>query len=321
MSLTEKRSNYKPFLYPFAYEGYKTQAKMHWIPEEVPLHGDVRDWNHKLSNEEKNLLTQIFRFFTQSDVDVAQGYMKHYIPAFGGNPEVAMMLNTFASMEAVHVDAYSLLLDTIGLPEVEYNAFSKYKEMVDKHDFFEGIKSNTPERLAKTIAVYSGFGEGLQLFSSFAILLNFPRHGKMKGMGQIVTWSILDETVHCKYMLELFRTFVAENYDIWTDDFRKEIYEAARQMVKLEDAFIDLAFEQGDIEGLTKEEVKQYIRYIADRRLLQMGLKTNYSVKHNPLPWLEDMLNSVEHANFFETRVTEYEKAPTVGVIEWSNNG
>lgn len=317
MSLLSKRSNYKPFLYPWAFEGYKTQSKMHWIPEEVPLHGDVRDWNNKMTPEEKNLLTQIFRFFTQSDVDVAQGYMKHYIPAFGGNPEVAMMLNTFASMEAIHVDAYSLLLDTIGLPEVEYNAFSKYQEMVDKHEFFESTNSDSPEELAKTIAIYSGFGEGLQLFSSFAILLNFPRFGKMKGMGQIVTWSILDETVHVKYMLQLLREFIGEHYDIWNDDFRKTIYDAARSMVDLEDSFIDLAFKQGGIDGLTPDEVKKYIRYIADRRLLQMGLKTNYGVKKNPLPWLEEMLNSVEHANFFETRVTEYEKNPTKGEIQW----
>jgi ribonucleoside-diphosphate reductase beta chain len=293
---------------------------MHWIPEEVPLHGDVRDWNHKLNASEKNLLTQIFRFFTQADVDVAQGYLKNYIPMFKGNPEVAMMLSTFAAMEAVHVDAYSLLLDTIGMPEVEYMAFSKYKEMADKHAFFEAVstESKSPSDIAKSIAVYSGFGEGLQLFSSFAILLNFSRFGKMRGMGQIVTWSILDETVHCKYMLELFRQFVAEHYEIWTDDFKKSLYDAARVMVELEDSFIDLAFEQGDIEGLSKDEVKKYIRYIADRRLLQMGLKTNFGVKKNPLPWLEEMLNSVEHANFFETRVTEYEKAPTTGQIKWA---
>lgn len=320
MTLATQRSNYKPFKYPFAYEGYKTQAKMHWIPEEVPLHGDVSDWKNKLSDSEKNLLTQIFRFFTQADVDIAQGYLKHFIPVFGGNPEVAMMLSTFASMEAVHVDAYSLLLDTVGMPEVEYQAFSKYKEMADKHNFFDGISHDSPEDVAKALAVYSAFGEGMQLFASFAILLNFTRFGKMKGMGQIVTWSILDESVHTKYMLELFRTYVSENYTVWTDDFRATIYTAARKMVELEDAFIDLAFAQGDIEGLASDDVKKYIRYIADRRLLQLGLKTNFGVKKNPLPWLEDMLNANEHANFFETRVTEYEKAPTTGEIKWAKH-
>lgn len=318
MSLTGVRSNYKPFKYPVFYEGYKTQAKMHWIPEEVPLHNDVSDWKTKLSDSEKNLLTQIFRFFTQADVDIAKGYLKHFIPVFGGNPEVAMMLSTFASMEAVHVDAYSLLLDTVGMPEVEYKAFSKYKEMADKHEFFDIVNHDSPADIARALAIYSAFGEGLQLFSSFAILLNFTRFGKMKGMGQIVTWSILDESVHTKYMLELFRTFISENYDIWTDELRGKLYAACETMVALEDAFIDLAFEQGDVEGLEKDEVKTYIRYIADRRLLQLGLKTMFGVSKNPLPWLEEMLNAVEHANFFETRVTEYEKAPTKGSIKWA---
>lgn len=319
MSLTQQRSNYKPFKYPFAYEAYKMQAKMHWIPEEVPLHNDVNDWKNRLTASEKNLLTQIFRFFTQADVDIAKGYLTHFIPIFKGHPEVAMMLSTFAAMEAVHVDAYSLLLDTVGMPEVEYQAFSKYKEMAAKHDFFESVSHDSPQDIARALAIYSAFGEGLQLFSSFAILLNFTRYGKMKGMGQIVTWSILDESVHCKYMLELFATFVSENYSVWTDELRGQIYKACRDMVDLEDNFIDLAFEQGDMEGLTKDEVKEYVRYIADKRLGQLGLKANYGVKKNPLPWLEEMLNAVEHGNFFETRVTEYEKAPTVGQIKWAS--
>jgi ribonucleoside-diphosphate reductase beta chain len=135
----------------------------------------------------------------------------------------------------------------------------------------------------------------------------------MKGMGQIVTWSIKDESIHCEGMLHLFRTLVEENPSVWTDKLKKEIYEAGRRMVELEDNFIDLAFSLGDVEGLDKKEIKEYIRYIADKRLLQMGLKPNFGVKDNPLPWLEEMLNSQEHANFFETRVTEYQKAAIKG--------
>ena len=302
---------------------------MHWIPEEVPLAGDVYDWNNKLTDAEKHLLTQIFRFFTQADVDVAKGYIKNYLPHLSGHPEVAMMLTTFASMEAVHVDAYSLLIETVGMPESEYQAFSQYKEMAAKHDFLDGVtirqdpitnEEGTIRDLVKAIAINSGFGEGLQLFSSFAILLNFSRFGKMRGMSQIVTWSIADETVHVDGMLQLMRELISENYSVWTDELRGEIYEACRVMVELEDNFIDLAFAEsnGDIQGLDKEEVKQYIRYIADRRLLQMGLKTNYGVKHNPLPWLEEILSTVEHANFFEARVTEYQKNPLTGTLDFA---
>ena len=140
-------------------------------------------------------------------------------------------------------------------------------------------------------------------------------------MGQIVTWSIKDEQLHVDSMIKVFQTLVQDNLELWKssvgDEIRGEIYETCRQMVDLEDRFIDLAFEQGGIQGLTKEEVKQYIRYIADRRLLQLGLKTNYGVKDNPLPWLADMLNSVEHGNFFETRVTEYAKGKMTGQWPW----
>lgn len=317
-ALLLKRTNYKPFAYPQFYQYYKLQSQLHWLPEEVPMQNDVDDWKYKLSSEEKNLLTQIFRFFTLADVDVAKGYSQFYLPKLSGHPEVAMMLNSFAAMEAIHIDAYDLLIETVGIPEAEHLVFSQYQAMTDKHDFMANMDTNTVQGLLKTIAVYSGFGEGMQLFSSFAMLLNFSRFGKMKGMGQIITWSIRDETIHCEGMLELFRTLVKENRDVWTDEFKKEIYDAARQMVALEDAFIELAFELGGVEGLDKDSVKAYIRYIADRRLLQMGLKTEFKVKENPLLWLEEILNAQEHTNFFENRVTEYQKSPIVG--DWNTD-
>ncbi|OYV66724.1 MAG: ribonucleotide-diphosphate reductase subunit beta, partial [Acidiphilium sp. 21-66-27] len=150
----------------------------------------------------------------------------------------------------------------------------------------------------------------------FAILLNFPRFNKMKGMGQIVSWSVRDESLHCLSIIRLFRTFVAENPEIWTETLRQELYTCCATIVEHEDAFIDLAFEFGAVEGLTGEEVKRYIRYIADRRLLQLGLDPLFNVDKNPLPWLDEMLNAVEHANFFENRATEYSKASTVGSWE-----
>jgi ribonucleoside-diphosphate reductase beta chain len=227
--------------------------------------------------------------------------------------EVLMMLSVFSAMETVHVAAYSHLLDTIGMPETEYSTFLKYKQMKDKYDYMQGFDVNSNHNIAKTIAVFSAFTEGLQLFASFAILLNFPRHNKMKGMGQIVTWSVRDETLHCNSMIRLFNEFVKENPEIWNEKLKKEICEACRIIVSHEDAFIDLAFEMGPLEGLTAEETKQYIRWIANRRLNQLGLETIYKVEKNPLTWLDTMLNAVEHMNFFEGRATEYSKASTKG--------
>ena len=314
MSLLDTRDYYKPFDHPWMFDYYSQQNQMHWFPEDVPLHNDVKDWQ-TMTDEEKNLLTQIFRLFTQSDVDVGAGYVDRYMRIFK-KPEARMMMSSFANMESIHQHAYSLLLDTVGMPEVEYKAFSEYEAMADKHEYINAVKVTKGDKksIAKALAIYSGFTEGLQLFSSFIILLNFPRFGKMKGMGQIITYSIRDESMHVEAMTKLFREFMQENIDLWTDDFKAEIYQACREMVDLEDRFLDLVFEQGDIPGLTKKEMQQYIRYIADRRLLQLGLKTNYNVKENPLNWLDDVLG-VEHQNFFEGRATTYMKAGLRGDV------
>jgi ribonucleoside-diphosphate reductase beta chain len=314
MSLLGTRDYYKPFEHPWMFDYYSQQNQMHWFPEDVPLHNDVKDWQ-TMTAEEKNLLTQIFRLFTQSDVDVSSGYVDRYMKIFK-KPEARMMMGAFNNMESIHQHAYSLLLDTVGMPEVEYKAFADYEAMADKHEYIDSVKVAKGDKrsIAKALAVYSGFTEGLQLFSSFIILLNFPRFGKMKGMGQIITYSIRDESLHVEAMTKLFREFIQENIDIWDDDFKAEIYQACREMVDLEDRFLDLVFEQGNIEGLTKAEMQKYIRYIADRRLLQLGLKPNYNIKDNPLNWLDDVLG-VEHQNFFEGRATTYMKAGMRGDV------
>jgi ribonucleoside-diphosphate reductase beta chain len=285
---------------------------MHWMPEEVPLQDDIKDYKEKLTPANRALVDNIFRFFTQADVDVCCGYAKHYLPTFK-QPEVRMMLVSFAAMEAVHQEAYSLLLETLGKSDDEYQMFTQIQAMSDKHDYLTDFNMRDKHEMAKTMAVYSGFTEGVQLFSSFAILLNFPRHNLMKGMGQIVTWSIRDETLHVEGMSKLFRTFISENPELWTDKLKYEVYCAAERVVELEDSFIDVCFADADIDGLTADEVKEYIRYIADRRLLGLGMKAIFHSTENPLPWLDQQINAVEHANFFENRATEYAKASTQG--------
>ena len=312
MSLLKSREYYKPFQYPWAFEAYDQQQKMHWLPSEVPLAEDVRDWNERLNPKEKNLITQILKYFTQGDVDIAQAYLDNYIPKFKP-PEIRMMLSSIATSEANHAHSYSLLNDTIGLPDSEYKAFQEYKAMSDKHDYLFRTKGDGIECMARELATFSAFGEGLQLFASFVMLLNFQRYGKMKGMCQIVTWSIRDESHHVDCLIKLFHSLIDENKHIWNDDFKKTLYDIARDMVALEDKFIDLAFEQGGVEGIEPNQIKQYIRHIADRRLLQLGLKPNFAVKDNPLPWLDWVLNGVEHTNFFENRSTEYAKGSMTG--------
>jgi len=316
LKCTDAKGFYKPFKYPFAYEGYVLQASMHWLPKEVPMTSDVYDWKHKLNPGQKNLLTQLFRFFTTGDIDVGQAYIDKYLVYFK-NEEIRMMLSQFAAMEAIHADAYSLLMETVGMPEAEYQAFKQFPAMAAKHDYLMNFNVNNDYEVGRSLAAFSGFTEGLQLFSTFAILMNFargdlPGGATMKGMNQIVTWSIRDESLHVEYMSKLFKIFIQEHPHVWTEQFKQELYKICDEMIALEDAFIDMAFQIEGIEGITPTEIKQYIRFIGDVRLVGLGLEKRYHVE-NPLKWLTYMLNGVEHVNFFENRATDYAKGAITG--------
>ena len=314
LKLTDERTYFKPFNYAWAYDAWLKHEQSHWLHTEVPMIEDVKDWKTKITAEQKYFLTNIFRFFTQGDIDVAGGYVNNYLPYFP-QPEIRMMLSGFAAREALHIAAYSHLIETLGMPANTYQEFAEYQEMSDKHEYFMKLsESNGNKRsVATNIAAFSAFTEGMQLFSSFIMLLNFPRHGLMKGMGQIVTWSIVDETLHAENMIKLFRTYVEENKSIWNDKTKGEIYTIATKMTELEDKFIDLSFAMGDMPDLTADDVKGYIRYICDRRLISLGLKGIWKARTNPLPWVEEMINAPTHGNFFENRVTDYAKGALAG--------
>ena len=314
LKLTDERTYFKPFNYAWAYDAWLKHEQSHWLHTEVPMIEDVKDWKTKITAEQKYFLTNIFRFFTQGDIDVAGGYVNNYLPYFP-QPEIRMMLSGFAAREALHIAAYSHLIETLGMPENTYQEFAEYQEMSDKHEYFIKLsESNGNKRsVATNIAAFSAFTEGMQLFSSFIMLLNFPRHGMMKGMGQIVTWSIVDETLHAENMIKLFRTYIEENKSIWNDKTKSDIYKIATKMTELEDKFIDLSFAMGNMPDLTAEDVKKYIRYICDRRLISLGLKGIWKVTRNPLPWVEEMINAPTHGNFFENRVTDYAKGALAG--------
>lgn len=311
MSLIEPSKAYRPFKYPWAFELYKRQNQVHWLPEEVPLGDDVRDWAVSLTEAERNLVMQIFRLFTKSDIEVANNYHERLLGIFKPT-EVKMMLTANAAMESVHVEAYSLLLETIGMPESEYEAFAQYDAMRDKIDHWASFNVDNPAEILKTLAMFGAFAEGLQLFASFAMLMNFPRHNKLKGMGQIVSWSVRDESLHAEGIIKLFHAY-AEETGALTTNLAMEIMEMCQQVVGMEDRFIDLAFEMGPVEGLTADDVKAYIRYVADWRLSQLKLPPLYGIEEHPLPWLQALLSGVEHANFFEARATEYSKGASRG--------
>ena len=201
--LLEFSETYKPFHYPWAVEMTTRHEKAHWIEEEVDLSEDVTDWKGgKMSDLEKEYVTNILRLFTQSDVAVGQNYFDQFIPKFKNN-EVRNMLGSFATREGIHQRAYALLNETLGLPDSEYHAFLEYQEMADKIDYMTDSDVSTMRGLGLALAK-SVFNEGVALFASFVMLLNFQRYGKMKGMGKVVEWSIRDESMHVEGISKLF---------------------------------------------------------------------------------------------------------------------
>ena len=318
--LVEYSKTYKPFLYPWAMQYAEDHEKIHWGSWEAKLQEDVNQWkNGDISDIEKDHITQILRIFTQSDVAVGGNYCDIFINKFKNN-EIRNMLLSFANREGTHQRAYALLNDTLGFSEKEYSAFLEFKEMRDKIDFMTNppdFLKNEDQQLAFELA-RSVCNEGMSLFSAFVMLLNYQRFGKMKGMCEIVEWSIRDESLHVEAMTKLFHEYCKENPHVVTDDLKAYIYTNYTMAVSLETALVDLVFNSNDLQGLTSLEVKTYMNYLADRRLLQLGLKPIFKQKTNPLPWLDWIISGDSFKNFFEGTVTDYSASGMTGHFDWS---
>lgn len=317
MSLLEQSVTYKPFKYQWAFDASVKHEQSHWGEWEVSLQDDVDQWKMgTITPTEKEHVTQILRLFTQSDVAVGTNYLEHYIPTFKNN-EVRAMLTSFANREFVHQRAYALLNDTLGLEEAEYSAFLEYKEMREKVDFMGEVDMHTHAGKAMGL-VQSVINEGVGLFSAFAMLLNFQQHQKLLGTNKIVEWSVRDESMHCQGMLRLFREHCEEHPRIVNDEFKKEIYERFRREVKLEDKVIEGAFPDGKpINGHGPDDYKKYVRFLADRRLIQLGLNSNWHVRKNPLRWLDWVIDGDSFNNFFEQRNADYTAKGMTGDFGW----
>lgn len=330
---------YKPMLYPEAYSRYELHDAAKWSKNEISLSSDVQDWQ-SLPDDERELLKYLFLLFTQNDVSVGKGYdvlLRCFKPT-----EICMLLRNQADRENTHIDAYSYLLDTLGFPESIYADFKEIDVMDKKLEFIEnarvkkyeeyeailkdsGYQGNIADKidlmfksdLAYMLAVYAGCTEGVSLFAQFAILLSYTLKGRFKGMGQIVTWSIRDEEMHCQNNSWLFKQLVKENREIWNDTFKKKLYSAFREIVEKEKAYLDYIYSKGSTPVVAKEDMYKYLEYIADRRLLGLGLKANYDIKSNPLPYMDTLLDSPEYANFFTNKVTTYSRDNTLG--EWGD--
>jgi ribonucleoside-diphosphate reductase beta chain len=309
MGLMTARPTYAPFEYPKAYEYWELQQQSHWLHTEISMASDINDWKLVLSDAEKNIIGHILKGFTQSEIFI-QEYWGQMVGKWFKKPEVQMMAATFSAFESIHAVSYAYLNQSLGLEDFE--AFlhePTAKAMIDR---LISTKGKSKEEIARSLAIFSAFNEGVNLFSSFAILLNPSRFNKMKGLGQIIAFSIKDESLHSDAGCWLFRTFVSEYPDVFNDELKKSIYEAAKLTVELEDAFIAKAFSIGTMEGITEHDLKNFIRHRANTKLNDLGLKKIWkNVDKQALErmaWFDIMSAGVSHADFFAQRVTDYSR-------------
>lgn len=315
MSILTPRPTYAPFEYEQAYKYWELQQQSHWLHTEIAMSSDINDWKLNLSDAERAVVGHILKGFTQSEVFI-QEYWSQMIAKWFKKPEIQMMAAAFASMESVHAVSYAYLNQSLGLED--FSAFLHEPTAKAKIDRLIVTKGKSKEEIARSLAIFSAFNEGVNLFSSFAILLNFSRFNKMKGLGQIIAFSIKDESLHSEAGCWLFRTLASEFPEVLTDELKKEIYDAARVTIELEDDFIDKAFETGEVEGLTAKDMKAFIRHRCNTKLNDLGLKKNWTNIDKEalqrMQWFDVLSAGTSHSDFFASRVSDYSK----GSIDFS---
>ena len=308
--LTEPRHYYKPFEYPQAFEYYKNQHRAHWLADEVPLASDLNDWRLNLNGSEKNLIGNILKSFAQTEVYV-NDYWSSKISQWFPKPEVVAMASAFGAFEAIHAEAYARLNDELGLDN--FQAFMEDEASRNKIERLLETPSETLEEKALALAIFSAFTEGVNLFSSFAILMSFQLRNMLKGTGQIVEWSVRDESLHSTAGCWLFRTLMQESPELDTIEMRNNVIEACNISVKLEFDFIDKAFEMGEIEGLNKDQLKNFIKARANDKIKELGYNPVYNdidpALLKQMEWFSHLTSGKTHQDFFANRVTDYSKS------------
>jgi ribonucleoside-diphosphate reductase beta chain len=308
--ITEPRIFYKPFEYQDAFDFYKNQHRAHWLADEVPLASDLNDWKLKLNESEKNLIGNILKSFAQTEVHV-NDYWSTKVSVWFPKPEIQAMARVFADFESIHAEAYARLNEELGLDD--FAAFMEDEASKNKIERLIEVSGDTLEEKAISLAIFSAFTEGVNLFSSFAILMSFQLRNLMKGTGQIVEWSVRDESLHSKAGCWLFRTLLQEQPELNTQELREQIIEACQLSVQLEFEFIDMAFEMGDVEGLNKDQLKAFIKARANEKMIELGYNAIYNdIEPNLLKqmeWFGHLTSGKTQQDFFAGRVTNYSKS------------
>jgi len=320
--ITKERIVYKPFEYEKAYDYWLKQQQAHWLHTEVPMMSDVNDWKQNLTETEKNIIGSILKGFSQTET-IVNDYWSGLVTKWFRKPEIIMMATTFGAFETIHAEAYSLLNETLGLDDFsefleDKTTLAKIENLTMVRDSF-GEEKNW-EEIAKSLAIFSAFTEGVNLFSSFAILLSFKMRNKLKGVGQIVEWSIRDESLHSEAGCWLFKTLIKENPQLKTPQLIESINQAAKLSLKLELDFINKVYELGDLEGCSKYDLTNFIKNRVNTKLIDLGLSPILDdidkQAVNRMKWFDALSAGKQHTDFFANRVTNYSK----GTMDWDAN-
>jgi ribonucleoside-diphosphate reductase beta chain len=315
--LTDKRLVYAPFEYPAAFDYFLKQHRNHWIPQEISLNDDVQDYRLKLTDAERAVVSNVTKGFTQAEVlvnDYWRGRVCNWFP----KPEICMMATSFAAFEAIHSNAYAYLNDTLGIDN--YDSFMYEPTAKAKIDRLIDTPSERIEDIALSLAVFSGFTEGVNLYSSFAILMNFERFNKLKGVGTMITYSVRDESLHSEAGCWLYRTLMSECPELLTKEHKEQVVHAAEMTVSMEDEFIDKVFELGPVYGMPMPSLKNFIRHRTNVKLADLGFLPRYSVDQNLLAdfdWFNVTGSGRVYQDFFVHAPTDYAKV--VAGSEWNS--
>ena len=311
LPIRKERIEYKPFEYSEYYtEGWLKQAQAFWLHTEIPMGGDVKDWNEKLTDEEKNLVGNILLGFAQTECAVSDYWTQKVVGWFPKH-EIQQMAMMFGSQETIHAVAYSYLNETLGLDD--FKAFLHEPTTSARFENLMAADEDSDRNVARSLAIFSAFAEGVSLYSAFAVLYSFQMRNLLKGIGQQMKWSVRDESLHSRMGCKLFRDMCSEDNQL-LNLCREDIIKAAETMVNLEMNYIDKMFEMGDIEGIKAIDLKNFIKRRTNEKLVELGYVDlgNYipydELSANKLDWFYHLTGGHTHTDFFAIRPTDYSK-------------
>jgi ribonucleoside-diphosphate reductase beta chain len=271
---------------------------------------DVRDWKENLNESEKNVIGGILKGFTQAECEIGS-YWSTMVPRWFPVPEIKMLGKCFGSVEDIHASAYSYLNDTLGLDDFESfledeATMTKLKVLMDIDPYTKDLS-----KIAKSIALFSACAEGIQLFSSFAVLLSFRKSNRLIGVGQQMIYSVRDESLHSEAGCKIFRTIIEENPEIWTEAFRADLYAGIELAIHNEFTFINKTFEMGDLDTISKAQLKNFMYDRANRKLAELMLPPKYIVNAellDQMSWFYMLISGEQQTDFFANKETGYAK-------------